>query len=165
MGDKVSDFLLKRLSAWGIKRIFGFPGDGILGILGALDRNKELFEFVQVRHEEMAAFMASAHAKYTGELGVCMATSGPGATHLITGLYDAKMDHQPVLAIVGQAARTAIGGDYQQEIDCISLFKDVAGEYVHMCTDATQMRQLVDRAVRIALAERTVTCIIMPKDV
>lgn len=165
MGDKVSDFLLKRLSAWGIKRIFGFPGDGILGIMGALDRNKELFEFVQVRHEEMAAFMASAHAKYTGELGVCMATSGPGATHLITGLYDAKMDHQPVLAIVGQAARTAIGGDYQQEIDCISLFKDVAGEYVHMCTDATQMRQLVDRAVRIALAERTVTCIIMPKDV
>ena len=165
MGDKVSDFLLKRLSQWGIKRIFGFPGDGILGILGALDRHQDLFEFVQVRHEEMAAFMASAHAKYTGELGVCMATSGPGATHLITGLYDARMDHQPVLAIVGQAARTALGGDYQQEIDCISLFKDVAGEYVHMCTDATQMRQLVDRAVRIALAERTVTCIIMPKDV
>jgi pyruvate dehydrogenase (quinone) len=165
MADKVSDFMLKRLSQWGIKRIFGFPGDGILGIMGALDRNKELFEFVQVRHEEMAAFMASAHAKYTGELGVCMATSGPGATHLITGLYDAKMDHQPVLAIVGQSARTAIGGNYQQEIDCISLFKDVAGEYVHMCTDATQMRQLVDRAVRIAIAERTVTCIIMPKDV
>jgi pyruvate dehydrogenase (quinone) len=127
MADKVSDFMLKRLSQWGIKRIFGFPGDGILGIMGALDRNKELFEFVQVRHEEMAAFMASAHAKYTGELGVCKATSGPGATHLITGLYDAKMDHQPVLAIVGQSARTAIGGNYQQEIDCISLFKDVAG--------------------------------------
>jgi pyruvate dehydrogenase (quinone) len=165
MADKVSDFMLKRLSQWGIKRIFGFPGDGILGIMGALDRNKELFEFVQVRHEEMAAFMASAHAKYTGELGVCMATSGPGATHLITGLYDAKMDHQPVLAIVGQSARTAIGGNYQQEIDCISLFKDVAGEYVHMCTDAAQMRHLVDRAVRIAIAERTVTCIIVPKDV
>ncbi len=165
MSDKVSDFLLKRLSAWGIKRIFGFPGDGILGILGALGRNKDLFEFVQVRHEEMAAFMASAHAKYTGELGVCMATSGPGATHLITGLYDAKMDHQPVLAIVGQSARTAMGGDYQQEIDLISLMKDVAGEYVHMCTDATQMRQLIDRAVRIAIAERTVTCIIIPKDV
>ncbi|GAC1391119.1 MAG: thiamine pyrophosphate-requiring protein [Ktedonobacteraceae bacterium] len=165
MSEKVSDFLLKRLSTWGIKRIFGFPGDGILGILGALGRHQDLFEFVQVRHEEMAAFMASAHAKYTGEVGVCMATSGPGATHLITGLYDAKMDHQPVVAIVGQSARTAMGGDYQQEIDLISLFKDVAGEYVHMCTDASQMRQLVDRAVRIAIAERTVTCIIMPKDV
>ena len=165
MSETVSDFLLKRLSAWGIKRIFGYPGDGILGIMEALERNKEAFEFVQVRHEEMAAMMASAHAKYTGELGVCLATSGPGAIHLLNGLYDAKMDHQPVLAIVGQAARSAMGGDYQQEVDCISLFKDVAGEYVHMCTDATQMRQLVDRAVRIAVAERTVTCIIMPKDV
>ncbi len=165
MGDKVSDFMLKRLSAWGIKRIFGYPGDGILGIMGALERHQNLFDFVQVRHEEMAAFMASAHAKYTGEVGVCMATSGPGATHLITGLYDAKMDHQPVLAIVGQSARSAIGSNYQQEVDLMSLFKDVASEYVQTCTDAVQMRQLVDRAVRIALAERTVTCIIMPKDV
>lgn len=165
MGDTVSDFLLQRLSAWGIKRIFGFPGDGILGIMAALERNKELFEFVQVRHEETAALMASAHAKYTGTLGVCMATSGPGAIHLLNGLYDAKMDHQPVLAIVGQSARSAIGGNYQQEVDLISLFKDVAGEYVHMCSDATQMRQLVDRAVRIAITERSVTCIIMPKDV
>ncbi len=165
MAEKVSDFLLQRLSEWGIKRIFGFPGDGILGILGAFDRHKDLFEFVQVRHEEMAAFMASAHAKYTGEVGVCMATSGPGAIHLLNGLYDAKMDHQPVLAIVGQSARPALGGSYQQEVDLMSLFKDVAGEYVHTCTDAVQMRQLVDRAMRIAIAERTVTCIIMPKDV
>jgi pyruvate dehydrogenase (quinone) len=165
MADKVSDFMLKRLSEWGIKRIFGFPGDGILGIMGALDRNKDLFEFVQVRHEEMAAFMASAHAKYTGEIGVCMATSGPGAIHLLNGLYDAKMDNQPVLAIVGQSARTAMGSHYQQEVDLMSLFKDVAGDYVHTCSSATQMRQLVDRAVRIAIAERTVTCIIMPKDV
>ncbi len=165
MADNVSDFMLKRLSAWGIKRIFGFPGDGILGIMGALDRNKELFEWVQPRHEEMAAFMATAHAKFTGELGVCMATSGPGAIHLLNGLYDAKMDHVPVLAIVGQSARTAIGGNYQQEVDLMNLFKDVAGEYVHMCSAPAQMRQLVDRAVRIALAERTVTCIIMPKDV
>ncbi len=105
------------------------------------------FDFVQVRHEEMAAFMASGHAKFTGELGVCMATSGPGAIHLLNGLYDAKMDHQPVLAIVGQSARTAMGGNYQQEVDLMNLFKDVAGEYVHMCTDAAQMRQLVDRAV------------------
>ncbi len=122
MADTVSDFLLKRLSQWGVKRIFGFPGDGILGIMAALDRNKDLFEFVQVRHEELAALMASGHAKYTGELGVCLATSGPGAIHLLNGLYDAKMDHQPALAIVGQAARTALGGDYQQEVDCISLF-------------------------------------------
>jgi pyruvate dehydrogenase (quinone) len=165
MGEKVSDYMLKRLSEWGIKRIFGYPGDGILGIMGALQRHPDLFHFVQVRHEEMAAFMASAHAKYTGELGVCMATSGPGAIHLLNGLYDAKMDHQPVLAIVGQSARTALGSNYQQEVDLMNLFKDVAGEYVHTCTDAVQMRQLVDRAVRIALSERTVTCIIMPKDV
>src|SRR5437764_14606068 len=165
MADKVSDFLLKRLSEWGIKRIFGYPGDGILGIMGALERHPDLFQFVQVRHEEMAAFMACGHAKFTGELGVCMATSGPGAIHLLNGLYDAKMDHQPVLAIVGQSARTALGGNYQQEVDLMNLFKDVAGEYVHTCTDAMQMRQLVDRACRIALAERTVTCIIMPKDV
>ena len=165
MGDTVSDFMLKRLSAWGVKRIFGFPGDGILGIMGALERHQDMFEWVQPRHEEMAAFMASAHAKYTGELGVCMATSGPGAIHLLNGLYDAKMDHQPVLAIVGQSARTALGSNYQQEVDLLSLFKDVAGEYVQTCTDAVQMRQLIDRAVRIAITERTVTCIIMPKDV
>lgn len=165
MSAKVSDFMLERLSQWGVKRIFGYPGDGILGIMGALRRHPDLFDFVQVRHEEMAAFMACGHAKFTGELGVCMATSGPGAIHLLNGLYDAKMDHQPVLAIVGQSARSAMGGNYQQEVDLMSLFKDVAGEYVHTCMDAVQMRQLVDRACRIALAERTVTCIIMPKDV
>lgn len=165
MSETVSDFMLKRLSAWGIKRIFGYPGDGILGIMEALDRYKNDFEFVQVRHEETAALMASGYAKFTGELGVCMATTGPGAIHLLNGLYDARMDHQPVLAIIGGAPRSAIGGDYQQEIDSISLFKDVAGDYVHMCSDPAQMRQLVDRAVRIALAELTVTCIIVPKDV
>jgi pyruvate dehydrogenase (quinone) len=165
MAEKVSDFMLKRLSEWGIKRIFGYPGDGILGIMEAFERHKGLFEFVQVRHEEMAAFMACAHAKFTGEVGVCMATSGPGAIHLLNGLYDAKMDHQPVVAIVGQSARPALGGSYQQEVDLQNLFKDVAGEYVQTCTDAVQMRHLVDRAVRIAIAERTVTCIIMPKDV
>lgn len=165
MAEKVSDFMLKRLSEWGIKRIFGFPGDGILGIMGALERHQDLFEWVQPRHEEMAAFMASAHAKFTGELGVCMATSGPGAIHLLNGLYDAKMDHMPVLAIVGQSARSAMGGNYQQEVDLNDLFKDVAGEFVYTCTAPVQMRQLVDRAVRIAIAERAVTCIIMPKDV
>lgn len=165
MSAKVSDFLLQRLSQWNVKRIFGYPGDGINGILGGLQRNKDLFEFVQVRHEEMAAFMATAHAKFTGEVGVCLATSGPGAIHLLNGLYDAKMDHQPVVAIVGQSARSAIGGNYQQEVDLVSLFKDVAGEYVYMASDAVQIRQLVDRAMRIAIAERSVTCIIIPKDV
>jgi pyruvate dehydrogenase (quinone) len=165
MSDKVSDYLLKRLSAWGVKRIYGYPGDGINGILGGLERHQNLFEFVQVRHEEMAAFMATAHAKFTGEIGVCLATSGPGAIHLLNGLYDAKMDHQPVVAIVGQSARAAIGGNYQQEVDLVSLFKDVAGEYVYMASSPLQTRQLVDRAMRIAKAERSVTCIIIPKDV
>ncbi len=165
MSKQVSDFLLERLSAWGVKRIFGYPGDGINGILGALGRHQDLFEFVQVRHEEMAAFMATAHAKFTDEVGVCLATSGPGAIHLLNGLYDAKMDHRPVVAIVGQSATTAIGGNYQQEVDLVSLFKDVAGEYVYMASSPVQIRQLVDRAMRIATTERSVTCIIIPKDV
>jgi pyruvate dehydrogenase (quinone) len=165
MADKVSDFLLERFSQWGVKRIFGYPGDGINGILGGLERHQDLFEFVQVRHEEMAAFMATAHAKFTDEVGVCLATSGPGAIHLLNGLYDAKMDHRPVVAIVGQAATTAIGGNYQQEVDLTTLFKDVAGEYVYMASSPVQIRQLVDRAMRIAITERSVTCIIIPKDV
>jgi pyruvate dehydrogenase (quinone) len=165
MAKTVSDFCWERLSAWGVKRIFGYPGDGINGLIGALDRVRDKLDFVQVRHEEMAAFMACGHAKFTGDLGVCLATSGPGAIHLLNGLYDAQTDHQPVLAIVGQQARTAMGGHYQQEVDLMSLFKDVAGEYVHMATEPAQVRQLIDRAVRIAKAERCVTCIIMPKDV
>ncbi len=160
----VSDFLLERLSEWGVKRIFGFPGDGITGLLGALNAAGDRFEFVQTRHEEMAAFMACAHAKFTGEVGVCMATSGTGAIHLLNGLYDAKSDHQPVVAIVGQAARTAMGGSYQQEVDLQSLFKDVAGDYVQTAMVPGQIRHLVDRAFRIALSERTVTCLILPKD-
>jgi pyruvate dehydrogenase (quinone) len=165
MTKTVSDFFWERLTQWGVRRIFGYPGDGINGLIGALARAEDRFDFVQARHEEMAAFMACGHAKFTGELGVCLATSGPGAIHLLNGLYDAQLDHQPVLAIVGQQARTALGGHYQQEVDLMSLFKDVAGEYVHMATAPAQVRQLVDRAVRIAKAERTVTCIIIPKDV
>lgn len=161
----MSDFLLERLLMWSIKRIFAFPGDGINGILGAFDRAQDKFEFIQVRHEEMAAFMACAHAKFTGEVGVCIATSGPGAIHLLNGLYDAKLDHQPVVAIVGQQSSASIGGNYQQEIDLISLFKDVANEYVFMCSNPEQLRHLIDRAIRIAQAERTVTCIIIPNDV
>jgi len=164
MAENVADFVLNRLAAWGVDRIFGFPGDGINGLMGALDRVEDAPEFVQVRHEEMAAFMACAHAKFTGRVGVCMATSGPGAIHLLNGLYDAKLDHQPVVAIVGQQARTALGGSYQQEVDLTSLFKDVAGEYVQMASVPGQVRQLIDRAVRIALAERTVTCVILPND-
>ncbi|HEY3663284.1 MAG TPA: thiamine pyrophosphate-requiring protein [Chthoniobacterales bacterium] len=164
MSELVSDFLIKRITQWGLKRIYGFPGDGINGIIGAIDRAGDKVDYVQVRHEEMAAFMACAHAKFTGEVGICLATSGPGAIHLLNGLYDAKMDHQPVVAIVGQQARSALGGDYQQEVDLISLFKDVAHEYVHMASTPAQVRHLVDRAIRIAKAERTVTCIIFPND-
>src|ERR1700758_2255014 len=166
MSITVGDYLLERLSTWGIRRIYGYPGDGINGILGAFERssNGQRPEFIQVRHEEMAAFMACAHAKYTGELGVCLATSGPGAVHLLNGLYDAKLDHKPVVAIVGQQARAGVGGNYQQEIDLQSLFKDVAHEFVEMAMVPAQMRHLVDRACRIALAERTVTALIIPND-
>jgi pyruvate dehydrogenase (quinone) len=164
MSSTVSDYLLYRLNQWGVRRIYGYPGDGINGIMGALGRHPE-FEFIQTRHEEMAAFMACAHAKFTGEVGVCLATSGPGAIHLLNGLYDAKLDHRPVVAIVGQQARAALGGHYQQEVDLQTLFKDVAHEYVCMVTKASQIRHAVDRAVRIARAERTVTCLILPNDV
>lgn len=165
MAVTVSDFLLERLSLWGVRRIFGYPGDGINGIMGAVARAGDKFKFVRTSHEEMAAFMACAHAKFTGEVGVCLATSGPGAIHLLNGLYDAKMDHQPVVAIVGQQSSKAIGGSYQQEVDLLSLFKDVAHEYVQMVSDPAQMRHVVDRALRIAKAERTVTCIVVPNDV
>lgn len=165
MSKTVSDFLIERLSEWDIKRIFGYPGDGINGIMGALNRSEGKMDFIQVRHEENAAFMACAHAKFTGDVGVCLATSGPGAIHLLNGLYDAKLDHQPVVAIVGQQARMSLGGDYQQEVDLMSLYKDVAHEYVHMVSDPIQMKQLLDRAIRIAQSKRTVTCIIIPNDV
>jgi pyruvate dehydrogenase (quinone) len=164
MSTNVSSFMLGRLREHGVERIYGYPGDGINGILGAFHGDPGI-EFVQTRHEELAAFMATAHAKVTGEVGVCLATSGPGAIHLLNGLYDAKLDHQPVLAIVGQQKMMSLGSHYQQEVDLVSLFKDVAHEYVHMCTDPSQMAHLVDRAMRIAEVERTVTCLIVPADV
>ena len=160
----VSDFIIKRLCAWGITRIFGYSGDGINGILGALSRSNEPIKFTQVRHEEMAALMACAHAKFTGEVAYVLLI-GSGAIHLLNGLYDAKLDHQPVVAIIGQSSRKALGGHYQQEVDLISLFKDVAHEYVHMASDASQIRHLIDRAIRIAKSERTVTCVILPNDI
>jgi len=149
MSETVGDFVWKRLGEWGVKRIFGFPGDGINGLLGALDRAGDKFEFVQVRHEEMAAFMAGAHAKFTGEVGVCLATSGPGAIHLLNGLYDARLDHQPVVALVGQSARAVMGGHFQQEVDLQNLFTDVAGGFVQTATVPAQVRHLIDRAMRM----------------
>jgi pyruvate dehydrogenase (quinone) len=164
MAITVGDFLVDRLHAWGVRRIYGYPGDGINGVFGALSRAKGKIEFIQARHEEMAAFMASAHAKFTGELGVCIATSGPGAAHLLTGLYDARLDHMPVLAIAGQQARAALGGHYQQEVDLPAMFKDVAGAFVQQASVPSQIRHLVDRAVRIALSERKVTALVLPND-
>jgi pyruvate dehydrogenase (quinone) len=164
MSQTVGDFLIERLHQWGVRHIFGYPGDGINGVFGALNRADGKIQFIQTRHEEMAAFMASAYAKFSGNLGVCIATSGPGASHLITGLYDALMDHQPVLAIVGQQARNALGGQYQQELDLVSMFKDVAGAYVQQASSPPQVRHLIDRAARIALSRRTVTAIILPND-
>src|SRR5882757_4709693 len=164
MAQTVGDFLVDRLHQWGVRILFGYPGDGINGVFGALNRADKQIEFIQARHEEMAAFMASAYAQFTGELGVCIATSGPGATHLVTGLYDARLDHVPVLAICGQQSRTALGGHYQQEVDISSLLKDVSGAFVQQASVPAQVRHLVDRAIRIAIGERRVTAIILPND-
>jgi pyruvate dehydrogenase (quinone) len=164
MPELVADFVLARLRKWGVHRIFGYPGDGINGFLGALERAEGDPDFIQVRHEEMSAFMACGHAKFTGDVGVCLATSGPGAIHLLNGLYDAKLDRQPVVAIVGQQKRMSLGSDYQQEVDLPTLFHDVS-EYVQVCTTPEQARHLVDRAVRIALDARGVTTLVFPNDV
>jgi pyruvate dehydrogenase (quinone) len=165
MGENVGEFILRRLHEHGIHRIYGYPGDGINGLLGAFHTHGEKVEFVQVRHEEIAAFAATAHAKLTDEVGVCMATSGPGAIHLLNGLYDAKLDHQPVVAIVGQQKTMSLGSNYQQEVDLTTLFKDVASEFVQTCMSPSQARHLVDRAIRVAQTSRSVTCVIVPADV
>src|ERR1700709_982362 len=149
MAMTVGDFFWERLYQWGVRRVFGYPGDGINGLLGALNRfGEDKIRFIQTRHEEMAAFMASAHAKFTGELGVCIATSGPGASHLITGLYEARMDRMPVLAIAGQQARAALGGHYQQELDLVSMFEGASGSFIAPGSVPSQVRHLVDRAIR-----------------
>ena len=166
MGENVSQFMLRRLhEEWGVDRIYGYPGDGINGLIGAFHQYGDQIEFIQVRHEELSAFMACAHAKLTGEVGVCMATSGPGAIHLLNGLYDAKLDHQPVVAIIGQQKMMSLGGHYQQEVDLQVLFKDVASEYCIQVSAPTQVKHVVDRAYRIAQAARSVACIIVPADV
>jgi pyruvate dehydrogenase (quinone) len=166
MAKTTAQFMLERLADdWGVRRVFGYPGDGIGGLTGAFHHVGDRLEFTQVRHEEIAAFAACAHAKLTGEVGVCLATSGPGAIHLLNGLYDAKLDHQPVVAIVGQQARMSLGSDYQQEVDLVALFKDVAGAFVQVCMVPEQAAHLIDRAMRIAKATRSPTCVIVPNDV
>jgi pyruvate dehydrogenase (quinone) len=163
MSQNVAEFVWKRLSDWGLSRVYGYPGDGVGGLDVALEKAKDFMDYVQVRHEEMAAFMASAHAKFTGQPGLCYATSGPGAIHLLTGLYDAKADHMPVVAILGQQARSALGASYQQEVDLQNLFADVS-EYVVTAVVPQQVRTCIDRAVRIAQSKRAVTCVIIPND-
>jgi pyruvate dehydrogenase (quinone) len=161
----VADYLLERLRGWGVEKVFAFPGDGINGILAAMGRAENQPKFIQSRHEEMSAFEAVGYAKFTGQVGVCLATSGPGAIHLLNGLYDAKLDHVPVVAIVGQTSRSAMGGSYQQEVDLLSLFKDVASDYVQMVMVPEQLPNVLDRAIRVALAERAPTAVIIPSDV
>src|SRR3954449_2049882 len=163
--ETVAAHMLNRVHEWGVDKIYGYPGDGINGLLGAFHEVGDRVEFIQCRHEEIAAFAATAHAKFTGEGGVCMATSGPGAIHLLNGLYDAKLDHQPVVAIVGQQKTTSLGANYQQEVDLNTLFKDVASEFVQVCMSPSQIRHLVDRAIQVAKASRSVTCVIVPEDV
>src|SRR3954465_5537914 len=165
MSQTVADFLLARLREWDVRQVFGYPGDGINGLLAAWGRADNAPQFVQARHEEMAAFEATGYAKFSGRVGICVATSGPGAIHLLNGLYDAKLDHVPVVAIVGQTERSAMGGSYQQEVDLLSLFKDVASDYVQMCTVPEQLPNLIDRAIRIATVERAPTALIFPSDV
>ncbi|WP_296953035.1 thiamine pyrophosphate-requiring protein [uncultured Massilia sp.] len=163
MSKTVGDYFVERLYDWGVRTIFGYPGDGINGVLGALNRAEKKIEFIQVRHEEMAAFMASAHAKFTGQPGVCLSTGGPGATHLVTGLYDAKLDHVPVLAIAGQAARTIRGAHYQQEVNLDRMFADVA-DFVQEAAVPAQVRHLLDRAMRTALGRNGVSVLVLPND-
>jgi pyruvate dehydrogenase (quinone) len=165
MAATVGDVVLERLRQWNVRQVFGYPGDGINGLLAAWGRSDNSPQFVQARHEEMSAFEAVGFAKFSGEIGVCAATSGPGGIHLLNGLYDAKLDHVPVLALVGQTERSAMGGSYQQEIDMLSLFKDVCSDYVQVCTVPEQIPNLIDRAIRIALSEQAPTALIFPSDV
>ncbi|MBT2387769.1 thiamine pyrophosphate-requiring protein [Streptomyces sp. ISL-11] len=165
MGQKVSDFILARLRAWDVEQVFGYPGDGINGLLAAWERADNQPRFIQSRHEEMSAFEAVGYAKFSGRLGVCAATSGPGAVHLLNGLYDAKLDHVPVVAIVGQTHRSAMGGAYQQEVDLHTLFKDVASDFLETVNVPEQLPNVLDRAIRTAYARRAPTAVIIPGDV
>ncbi|MBL1065165.1 thiamine pyrophosphate-requiring protein [Streptomyces sp. 7-21] len=165
MTEKVADFVLARLRDWDVEQVFGYPGDGINGLLAAWERAGDRPRFVQARHEEMSAFEAVGYAKFTGRVGVCAATSGPGAIHLLNGLYDAKLDHVPVVALVGQTARSAMGGSYQQEVDLPALFKDVASDFLQTVTVPEQLPNVLDRALRTAYARQAPTAVIIPADV
>ncbi|WP_046730431.1 thiamine pyrophosphate-requiring protein [Streptomyces humi] len=165
MSTKVSDYILQRLREWDVEHVFAYPGDGINALLAAWGRAENKPRFIQSRHEEMSAFEACGYAKFSGKVGVCAATSGPGAIHLLNGLYDAKLDHVPVVAIVGQTNRSAMGGSYQQEIDLVSLYKDVASDFCEMVTVPEQLPNVLDRAMRTAMARRSVTALIIPADV
>ncbi|MFB9685014.1 thiamine pyrophosphate-requiring protein [Amycolatopsis plumensis] len=164
MSQTVGDYLLQRLREWGVEQVFAYPGDGINGLVASFGKADDQPRFVQARHEEMAAFAAVGYAKFSGKVGVCMATSGPGAIHLLNGLYDAKLDHVPVVAIVGQTARSAMGGSYQQEIDLQALYKDVASEYLVEVNVAEQLPNALDRAIRTAESSRCPTALIIPAD-
>ncbi|MGY2024924.1 thiamine pyrophosphate-binding protein [Nocardia gipuzkoensis] len=164
MAQQVGDYVVQRLREWGVEQVFGYPGDGINGLIAAFGRADDKPAFIQARHEEMSAFQATGYAKFSGKVGVCTATSGPGAIHLLNGLYDAKLDHVPVVAIVGQTARSAMGGSYQQEVDLQSLFKDVASDYLVEVNVASQLPNALDRAFRVAAARRAPTAVILPAD-
>ncbi|MBF6206654.1 thiamine pyrophosphate-requiring protein [Streptomyces gardneri] len=164
MAQQVGDYVVQRLREWGVEQVFGYPGDGINGLIAAFGRAGDNPAFIQARHEEMSAFQATGYAKFSGKVGVCTATSGPGAIHLLNGLYDAKLDHVPVVAIVGQTARSAMGGSYQQEVDLQNLFKDVASDYLVEVNVASQLPNALDRAFRVALARRAPTAVILPSD-
>ncbi len=164
MSGDVADFVLNRLRQWGVEQVFGYPGDGINGLVAAFGRADNQPQFVQTRHEEMAAFAATGYAKFSGQVGVCMATSGPGAIHLLNGLYDAKLDRVPVVAIVGQTARSAMGGSYQQEVDLQALLSNVASDYLVEVNVAAQLPNALDRAMRVARTRRAPTAVIIPSD-
>ena len=164
MAETVGDQVVRRLREWGVEHVFGYPGDGINGIVTAFGKADNQPRFVQSRHEEMSAFQAVGYAKFSGEVGVCLATSGPGAIHLLNGLYDAKLDHVPVVALVGQTARTAMGGSYQQEVDLQALYKDVAAAYLVEVNVAEQLPNALDRAFRTARARQAPTAVIIPAD-
>src|SRR5919202_263945 len=164
MAPTVAELLIDRLIDWGVDTIFGFPGDGINGIMEALRTRQDKIRFIQVRHEEAAAFAAVGYAKYTGRLGVCLATSGPGGIHLLNGLYDAKCDGQPVLAITGHTFHDLINTHYQQDVNLDRLFMDVAA-YNERVMGPAHVRNVVDEAIKTALSQRTVTHVTIPKDI